>query len=160
MNLPIHAVPFLQPGRLVHVTDGTQDWGWGAIVNFHKKKNVDKAAAESSDYIVDILLNCSTTNTKVPTPAQDGKGAYQVVPVLLSLFNRISSLRIFIPSDLRSAENRNSVGMSIREVSIGLFVLCLVWQELIVVIRLCVDSLLESLCWIQWKICTSMMRRL
>jgi ATP-dependent RNA helicase DOB1 len=121
-NMPIHAVPFLQPGRLVRVTDGETEWGWGAIVNFHKKKNVDKAAAESSDYIVDILLNCSSENTKVPAPAGDGKGAFQVVPVLLSLFNGISSLRIFIPSDLRSTENRNSVALSIREVSTSLHI--------------------------------------
>src|SRR5690606_5284824 len=31
VNLPIHSLPFLQPGRLAKVSDGTQDWGWGVV---------------------------------------------------------------------------------------------------------------------------------
>ena len=35
---PRFAVPFLNPGRLVKVRDGETEWGWGAVVNFAKKK--------------------------------------------------------------------------------------------------------------------------
>jgi superfamily II RNA helicase len=34
MNQPIYCLPFLQPGRLVRVTEGKNEWGWGVVVNF------------------------------------------------------------------------------------------------------------------------------
>ena len=36
---PRYCVPFLQPGRLVKVAVGSDDFGWGSIVNFQKKTN-------------------------------------------------------------------------------------------------------------------------
>ena len=119
LNLPAHSLAFLQPGRLVKITDGDVKWGWGVIVNFQKKKTTtDKAIGDSNDYIVDVLLNCDPKSTKTPIPAPlDGKGVIQVVPVLLSLFDGMSTVRIYIPQDLRSTENRNSVGKTIGEVS-------------------------------------------
>merc|ERR1711879_735505 len=118
LNLPAHALSFLQAGRLVKITDGTVKWGWGVIVNFQKKKTLDKAViGEASDYIVDVLLSCDPAPSKIPAPAPvDGKGVMQVVPVLLSLFDGMSTIRVYIPQDLRSVENRNSVGNTIREV--------------------------------------------
>ena len=117
LNLPVHSLPFLQPGRLVKIVDGAQQWGWGVLVNFQKKKVVDKTiASDSNDYILDVLLNCQP-DSKPPVPASaDGKGVIQVVPVILSLVDGISTIRVYIPKDLRSVENRNSVGKTIREV--------------------------------------------
>lgn len=34
---PDHLLQFLNAGRLVHVVDGDDDWGWGCVVNFQKK---------------------------------------------------------------------------------------------------------------------------
>ena len=42
INLPVHSLQFLEPGRLVKITDGDVNWGWGVLVNFQKKKTVDK----------------------------------------------------------------------------------------------------------------------
>lgn len=96
-NQPIYSVPFLQPGRLVKVTDGDQEWGWGVVVNFTKKN--EKVATKlnncnlftlsqsqsisdvNTNYVVDVLLNCSTTTEPgakpEPCPVGD-KGVMQV----------------------------------------------------------------------------------
>ena len=37
MNQPVHALPFLSPGRLARVREGDTDWGWGVVVNYQKK---------------------------------------------------------------------------------------------------------------------------
>jgi len=34
VNQPIYCLPYLQPGRLVKVTEEQNDWGWGVITNF------------------------------------------------------------------------------------------------------------------------------
>jgi ATP-dependent RNA helicase DOB1 len=34
---PTYALPFLQPGRLVTVKHGDQDFGWGVVVNFTQR---------------------------------------------------------------------------------------------------------------------------
>jgi ATP-dependent RNA helicase DOB1 len=41
---PQYILPFLQPGRLVHVKNGTDDFSWGMIVNFQKKANQSKVS--------------------------------------------------------------------------------------------------------------------
>lgn len=40
----------------------------------------------------------------------------QVVPVLLKHITKMSSIRLYLPKDLRSSDNRFSVGKSIQEV--------------------------------------------
>ena len=35
---PQNIVPFLVPGRLIHVKTGKDDWGWGVLVSFSKQK--------------------------------------------------------------------------------------------------------------------------
>ena len=40
----------------------------------------------------------------------------QVVPVLLSYLNKLSSVRIYLPKDIRSSDNRHMVRKSIQEV--------------------------------------------
>lgn len=119
LNMPAHALQYLQSGRLARVKNGAEDWGWGVIVNFQKKKNVNKSVAgDASDYVVDMLLSCSADSTaKKPKPAEAGeKGQMLVVPVLLSLFDGMSTLLINIPKDLRTPDNRQSVAVSLREV--------------------------------------------
>ena len=41
---------------------------------------------------------------------------FQIVPVLLSVIRKISAVRLYLPSDLRSRDNRQSVLKSIQEV--------------------------------------------
>ncbi|XP_025918498.1 exosome RNA helicase MTR4 isoform X3 [Apteryx rowi] len=73
-------------------------------------------------YVVEVLLHCSKESlknsaTEAAKPARpDEKGEMQVVPVLVHLLSAISSVRLYIPKDLRPIDNRQSVLKSIQEV--------------------------------------------
>ena len=50
---------YLCPGRLVHVVDGTIDWGWGIVVScFKKVRKTSDSAAIGDEYVVDVMLPC------------------------------------------------------------------------------------------------------
>eukprot|EP01027_Heterolobosea_sp_BB2_P015582 GEZU01022297.1.p1 GENE.GEZU01022297.1~~GEZU01022297.1.p1 ORF type:complete len:800 (-),score=347.82 GEZU01022297.1:147-2546(-) len=124
---PIHCLPFIQPGRLIRVQDGEDDWGWGVVVNFQRKsdKNAKSIETNPSQYIIDVLLECrrdsiaaamKNPNLK-PKPVEKGtKGEMVVVPIQMDIIQDISSLRVYIPKDLRTAEHRESVLISVNEV--------------------------------------------
>ena len=97
-------------------------------------------------YVAEVLLRCSSESVKQapdlpPHPAgKEEKGemvvsiityyptswvdigqlnvthSLQVVPVLLKHITKMSSIRLYLPKDLRSSDNRFSVGKSIQEV--------------------------------------------
>ncbi|KAI7793403.1 superkiller viralicidic activity 2-like 2, partial [Triplophysa rosa] len=123
IHKPRYCLPFLQPGRLVRVKKNDLDFGWGLVVNFSKKANVKAAASDSEPlYVLEVLVHCSkdsvknsaTETAKPAAPAE--KGEMQVVPVMLHLITSISSVRLYIPKDLRSYDNRQSMLKSIQEV--------------------------------------------
>ncbi|XP_068626298.1 exosome RNA helicase MTR4 [Battus philenor] len=121
---PEYLKPFLQPGRLVKVKTEKHEYDWGIIINFKHttgkgKKNENPLTAETV-IIVDILLHVKKskpddTDTKVPCPPGEA-GDVEVVPVLHTLINQISSLRVYYPKDLRPPDNRKSVLKTIGEV--------------------------------------------
>uniref|UniRef100_A0A8C5L4F4 RNA helicase n=1 Tax=Jaculus jaculus TaxID=51337 RepID=A0A8C5L4F4_JACJA len=100
IHKPKYCLPFLQPGRLVKPNSGELD----------------------PLYVVEVLLRCSKESlknsaTEAARPAKpDEKGEMQVVPVLVHLLSAISSVRLYIPKDLRPVDNRQSVLKSIQEV--------------------------------------------
>ena len=119
---PGHAIPFLNPGRLVEVTAEDESWGWGVIINFTKKPSPKSKAGLGADYniIVDVMLHCdaSVSQGGAPKPCpKDAAGEMAVVPVLLETISKISSLRINVPSDTRSKDAKLSVLKSIKEVN-------------------------------------------
>ncbi|XP_053446515.1 exosome RNA helicase MTR4 isoform X3 [Nycticebus coucang] len=123
IHKPKYCLPFLQPGRLVKVKNEGDDFGWGVVVNFSKKSNVKPNSGELDPlYVVEVLLRCSKESlknsaTEAAKPAKpDEKGEMQVVPVLVHLLSAISSVRLYIPKDLRPVDNRQSVLKSIQEV--------------------------------------------
>ncbi|XP_072272536.1 exosome RNA helicase MTR4 isoform X2 [Pyxicephalus adspersus] len=120
---PKYCLPFLQPGRLVKVKREEEDFGWGVVVNFSRKSNVKPNTGDLDPiYVVEVLLNCSKESlknaaTEAAKPAMpDEKGEMQVIPVLINLVTGISSVRLYIPKDLRPLDNRQSVLKSIQEV--------------------------------------------
>ncbi|XP_061589656.1 exosome RNA helicase MTR4 [Cololabis saira] len=122
IHKPKYCLPFLQPGRLVQVKNEDTDFGWGVVINFFKKTNV-KATTESEPlYVVDVLLCCSKDSlkhsaTEAAKPAGPGEtGEMQVVPVMLHLLTSMSSVRLYIPKDLRTFDNRQLMLKSIQEV--------------------------------------------
>ncbi|XP_023590730.1 exosome RNA helicase MTR4 [Trichechus manatus latirostris] len=121
IHKPKYCLPFLQPGRLVKVKNEGDDFGWGVVVNFSKKSNVKPNSGELDPlYVVEVLLRCSKESlknsaTEAAKPAKpDEKGEMQVVPVLVHLLTAISSVRLYIPKDLRPVDNRQSVLKSIQ----------------------------------------------
>ncbi|XP_013393538.1 exosome RNA helicase MTR4 [Lingula anatina] len=123
IHKPQYLLPFLQPGRMVKVKNGEDDFGWGIVVNFHKKANQSKNPTDMEPlYVVEVLANLTKESAKSgnsaaikPCPPGE-KGEMQVIPVLSHLVTAVSSVRLYFPSDLRPLDNRQSVGKSIQEV--------------------------------------------
>lgn len=122
IHKPKYCLPFLQPGRLVRVKNEDADFGWGVVVNFCKKSNTKSTTESEPLYVVEVLLHCSKDSvkdaaTEAAKPAAPGEtGEMQVVPVMLHLLTSISSVRLYIPKDLRPFDNRQLMLKSIQEV--------------------------------------------
>eukprot|EP00898_Chlorokybus_atmophyticus_P004711 jgi/Chlat1/5240/Chrsp33S05083 len=126
---PDRCLHFLRPGRLVKVHDGEAEWDWGVVLNVVRRtrgkaqKNTDTPLPKdlpAGAYLVDILLHCRSsdgvTGSVKPKPAlPEERGYMQAVPVPLPLITAISSLRVYVPPDLRPAEARQSVLLSLQE---------------------------------------------
>lgn len=132
INQPVYALPFLQPGRLVRVKDKDDDWGWGVIVNYqrHKGQGGHKNENDPKAVVIDCLLLCApleggaeayNQRREKPKPcpielAVKGKGELRVVPVMLSLVDGFSQLRVYLPKDLRPMQARQEVARRINEI--------------------------------------------
>uniref|UniRef100_A0A669DQE2 Exosome RNA helicase MTR4 n=1 Tax=Oreochromis niloticus TaxID=8128 RepID=A0A669DQE2_ORENI len=120
IHKPKYCLPFLQPGRLVKVKNEDADFGWGVVVNFCKKSNTTTDSEPL--YVVEVLVHCSKDSvkdaaTEAAKPAAPGEtGEMQVVPVMLHLLTSVSSVRLYIPKDLRPYDNRQLMLKSIQEV--------------------------------------------
>jgi ATP-dependent RNA helicase DOB1 len=131
INHPSYCLKFMQPGRLVRIRHLDHDFGWGAVVKFTARK---PAKGESKDdispqqsYVLDILLQVATevsvgtrSNEDLPPgvrPPEIGEnGKMEVVPVFLSCVESISRIRIMLPPELRTSEQRNKVFKNLEEV--------------------------------------------
>lgn len=129
INHPNYSLRFMQPGRLVKVIYQEHDFGWGVVVNYSQRrpgKGQSEDLSPQQSYIVDVLLCVSETASVggaahgmaagIVPPGTDEKGKMEVVPVLLSCIDSIGHLRLFLPKDLKSAEQRNTVRKSLEEV--------------------------------------------
>ncbi|KAJ2701862.1 ATP-dependent RNA helicase mtr4 [Coemansia sp. IMI 203386] len=143
---PSNALPFLQPGRFVRVCTDGLDFGWGCVVFFQRNATNDSKNSRKNpratedkplgpdDYIVDVLLHCKRADSDatrrlqatstvdgdlavVPCDINDASGHTIVVPVLLSAINRLSTVRVHMPKDLRSSSERRDMRKRISEVS-------------------------------------------
>ncbi|KNB41803.1 hypothetical protein JH06_4702 [Blastocystis sp. subtype 4] len=125
LNLQIHAIemtpkyilPFLQNGRLIH--DGHNDYGWGAIVCFNKNKDYqENETSVEAKYVIDVAIKCSERSTLASLiPPETGKVAkVQVTQIFMNCIEALSSIRIFMPKDLRPATNRATVEKTVAEV--------------------------------------------
>ncbi|KAL7273037.1 ATP-dependent RNA helicase mtr4 [Rhizina undulata] len=130
INHPNHCLQFMQPGRLVKVKYQNYDFGWGVVVAYSKRmrgKGQIEDFPPHESYVVDVLLNLDSdapTSTKpgqdlpagVRPPPEGEVGKMEVVPVLLSCLEGISGLRIFMPKDMKSQDQRNTARKNIEEV--------------------------------------------
>lgn len=128
INNPNYCLPFLQSGRLVKVKYGKLDFGWGAVVSYTKRMTPKGMVGDflpQESYIVDVLLWVTQDSVKshkkgveddMRPVIKDGSGKMEVVSVILSALDGIGHLRIFLPKDLKTADQRLTVHKSISEV--------------------------------------------
>ncbi|KAF2013670.1 ATP-dependent RNA helicase DOB1 [Aaosphaeria arxii CBS 175.79] len=125
---PNYCLQYMQHGRLVRVKYKDHDFGWGAVVNVTPRKaNKGEVFSAHESYVVDVLIAVAN-DAKFGTKANDGlpvgvrppgigdKGKMEVVPVLLSCIDSIGHLRVFLPNELKSADQRNNVRKALDEV--------------------------------------------
>lgn len=124
---PTYCLPFLQPGRLLHIKHEDLDFGWGVLVTYRKAYERGKPRTDDNIYyILDVLLNC-TKESEVSKdvsgkvigfqPAKENNGGnLLVVPVLLKTIQGISHIRLKLPMDLKKRDNLQSVISSLKQV--------------------------------------------
>jgi ATP-dependent RNA helicase DOB1 len=129
INHPNYCLPFMQPGRLVKVKYLDYDFGWGAVVKFTPRRigKDQKKYPPQQSYILDVLLPVSdsssvgtTTFNDLPEgvrpPVEGEKSKMEVVPMLLSCIVGIGHVRVYLPKDLKSIDQRNTVRKAVEEV--------------------------------------------
>lgn len=131
INHPNYSLQFMQAGRLVRIKHQEHDFGWGAVVNFTPikpgkgQKQEDMIPQES--FVIDVLLQVADASSNgaktfhelppgIRPPADGDQGRMEVVPVLLSAIESIGHLRLFLPPDLKPADQRNAVRKRLEEV--------------------------------------------
>ncbi|KAI9048712.1 hypothetical protein LZ554_007543 [Drepanopeziza brunnea f. sp. 'monogermtubi'] len=131
INHPNYCLQFMQAGRIVHIKFQDHDFGWGAVVSFNPIRAVkgqDQAEVKSQEsHMLNVLLlvsSDSSTGTQslsalppgIQPPTNGDPGKMEVVPVLLSCIEAIGHVRLFLPKDLKSLADRNSVRKALDEV--------------------------------------------
>jgi ATP-dependent RNA helicase DOB1 len=125
---PNYCLQFLQAGRLVKIKFKDYDFGWGAVVSFQvRRANKGEVLQPQQSYVVDVLLSVAADTRFMPQvseglppgvrpPPPGEKGKMEVVPVVLNCIESIGHLRVFLPNELKSTEQKNSVRKALDEV--------------------------------------------
>ncbi|KAF1921823.1 rRNA-processing arch domain-containing protein [Ampelomyces quisqualis] len=125
---PNYCLQFLQVGRLVKIKFQDHDFGWGAVVGVAPRKaNKGEVLQPQQSYVVDVLVTVAADTRFMPQvtdglppgvhpPPPGEKGKPEVVTVLLNCIESIGHLRVFMPKDLHSTEQKNSVRRALDEV--------------------------------------------
>ena len=118
---PKYLVPFLQPGRLVRiVSDSGVDLNWAVVIQFQKKDSKKRRDDVDSTYAIDALVHldksCDGKGDELIPPPPETRGEMTLVTIAPHNITKISSVRIFVPQDLKSRDNRRSVLKSLNEI--------------------------------------------
>jgi ATP-dependent RNA helicase DOB1 len=131
---PRYLLKFLQSGRLVKVKYNEHDFGWGAVVSFSRVKPAkgqrEEEIPKGQAVIVDVIMYVAAdvtppvqgkASTDLPPgirpPRHGERGKMEVVPVMNGVIDSIGHLRVFLPPDLRTPEQRNTVRKTLEEIS-------------------------------------------
>ncbi|KAJ2979120.1 hypothetical protein NUW58_g7285 [Xylaria curta] len=124
---PKHCVEFLQPGRLVQIANPKtgKDFGWGVVLDFTKRKEPKFGKKEfepQESYFIDVYLRLdpnsnpfgpANPSTDMPPGVEPGDpnkdSTFEAVPCLLTCIKALSQIRVFMPKDISSREDVESV---------------------------------------------------
>jgi ATP-dependent RNA helicase DOB1 len=129
-----YLLKFLQSGRLVRVKYNEHDFGWGAVVNFTRVKpgkgQTEEDIPPSQAVVIDVIMNVAADAVPpvqgkasgdlppgIRPPSFGEKGKMEVVPVMNGTIDSIGHLRVFLPQDLRTPEQRNTVRKTLEEIA-------------------------------------------
>lgn len=133
---PQYLLRFLQGGRLVKVKYQDHDFGWCVVVNYLEEKPQKGQKKEdipaSQQYRIDVLMLVASDSITPPKgtkptdtlppgvrpPTNGEKGKMEIVPILNGTIESIGHLRLHLPKDLRTAEQRNAVRKQMEEVKV------------------------------------------
>ncbi|KAG7662926.1 MTR4 [[Candida] subhashii] len=127
---PGHILPFLQEGRVVKIKIGEEDYGWGMVTTFAKrnrKGNQEFTAHQS--YIVNVFVCTMFVDSPVnlikpfnPMLAEGirvakkgEKSRAEYIPITLDSIEKISSVRLRVPSDLKSSEAKRTLVKTLKD---------------------------------------------
>ncbi|VDN02519.1 unnamed protein product [Thelazia callipaeda] len=120
---PKYIVSFLQAGRMLHVISNDKDFGWAALLDFHKKVDQGTSVDVNITYVLDMLLVVSEASVKnlpdvmcLRPAGSNDKGTAHIVSVALNCICEISAVRIKLPKNLKTSEGRHSAYMVMKEV--------------------------------------------
>lgn len=130
INHPDYALPFMQPGRMVEIKDGDRDFGWCVVVAYHKLENSkrDRPVVGPNDppqkhYVLDILCRVAA-GTEIGKPNSDAaksarpdaRGDVAIIAVTLDAVQSIAHIRLKMPTDLRSKQQKDQAYKLVDEV--------------------------------------------
>ena len=117
MQQPDKLLKFLSSGRLVYVLDPKgNDWGWGVVTGFNKKGNKNLKESVATVYTVDVILHVNYIDKPYPQPDLNAEGQSAMIPMYLECIDRISSIRLHLPSDSKGKEGMKHTYTSLKEV--------------------------------------------
>lgn len=129
---PGHILPFLQPGRVIKVQVGSDDYGWGMVASFTKrtnKRDPSQAYTDHELYLVTVFV-CTmfadspfnlikSFNPVFPEgirPSKEGeKLRAEYIPITLDSIQAISSVRLKVPDDLRSSTAKRNLVRTLKD---------------------------------------------
>lgn len=124
---PGHILPFLQPGRVVKIKVGSDDYGWGMVTSYQKRNNKRNPSDTYKDhelYIVTVFVCTMFVDSPVNLikpfnpvfpegirPSKAGeKSRAEYIPITLDSIQAISSVRLKVPTEFKlSSAKRNLV---------------------------------------------------
>ncbi|EGW29890.1 uncharacterized protein SPAPADRAFT_57398 [Spathaspora passalidarum NRRL Y-27907] len=127
---PGHILPFLQEGRVVKVKVGEHDYDWGMVVSFAKRNAKNQDFTPHEAYIVTVFVCTMFVDSPVnliksfnpvlpegirPAVRGSEKSRAEYIPITLDSIEKISSVRLRVPSDLKSAEAKRSLVKTLKD---------------------------------------------
>lgn len=129
---PGYSLPFLKPGRLIHVKYNDLDFGWGVVAAVNKRQKPRHSNPDWNDhqkYVIDVVVEVAQTTpthlirrfdpTLVPgvVPPTDSKDQKSLIlPFTMESIVALSSIRVPIPSSLDNAKQRKAVSYNVRKI--------------------------------------------